>query len=92
MTDPGSGSPQTQVGASRRLFFKFLAASPLAALAYAAVPSSWLEPLAAEAQPNGAAVPSSVPPTVSCVNCGAPVFPPVSPERYFPGSRREFHQ
>ncbi len=76
MADPGSGSSQTQEGASRRLFFKFLAASPLAALAYAAVPSSWLEPLSAEAQPHGAAVP----PTVSCVNCGAPVFPPESVE------------
>lgn len=83
MTDPGPGSPQTQEGTSRRLFFKFLAASPLAALAYAAVPSSWLEPLAAEAQSGGAAAPL-VPPTVACVNCGAPVFPPVAVEAEAP--------
>jgi isopentenyl diphosphate isomerase/L-lactate dehydrogenase-like FMN-dependent dehydrogenase len=56
-------------GDTRRQFFKFLAASPLAALAYAAVPQSWLDPLAAEVPPARPAVP--------CANCGAPVFPPV---------------
>ena len=61
---------QEHGGDTRRQFFKFLAASPLAALAYAAVPQSWLDPLAAE-------VPSAGPSPVPCANCGAPVFPPV---------------
>lgn len=54
--------------ASRRQFFKFLAASPLAALAYSAVPPSWLE-----ARPGRG--PGSVTSTVPCANCGAPVVP-----------------
>jgi len=68
MTQRGSDTPLPDQGTSRRLFFKFLAASPLAALAYSAVPSSWLEPLAGEAPPPGTAA-------VPCVNCGAPVLP-----------------
>ncbi len=55
-------------GASRRQFFKFLAASPLAALAYSAIPSGWLEPLEG-------AVPPAGPATVPCINCGAPALP-----------------
>jgi isopentenyl diphosphate isomerase/L-lactate dehydrogenase-like FMN-dependent dehydrogenase len=61
---------ETDRGNTRRQFFKFLAASPLAALAYAAVPDSWLEPLSAEMHE---AERSWVP----CANCGAPVYPPV---------------
>ncbi len=57
-------------GESRRQFFKFLAASPLAALAYAAIPQSWLDPLSAE-------VPAPQRPFVPCASCGAPVYPPV---------------
>jgi 4-hydroxymandelate oxidase len=58
-------------GASRRQFFKFLAASPLAALAYSALPPSSLEPLEG-------AVPSPGPATVPCINCGAPALPPTT--------------
>ena len=67
MTRPGPETPFPDQQASRRQFFKFLAASPLAALAYSAVPSSWLEPLAA-------AVPPAGPTTVPCINCGAPAL------------------
>ncbi len=73
MTQPGSDTSPPDQGASRRMFFKFLAASPLAALAYSAVPSSWLEPVAA-------AVPPRTPPPLPCINCGAPVLPPVMAE------------
>ena len=66
MTRSSSDANVPDRGASRRLFFKFLAASPLAALAYAAVPSRWLEPLSGETAP-----PRTGP--VPCVNCGAPV-------------------
>lgn len=75
MTQRDSNAPLPDPGASRRQFFKFLAASPLAALAYSAVPSSWLEPLAAAApSPRGEPVP--------CANCGAPVYPPLEVEAY----------
>ena len=70
MTQRGSDTSLPDQGASRRKFFKFLAASPLAAAAYWALPSSWLEPVAAE-------VPLSRPAPLPCVNCGAPVLPPV---------------
>ena len=69
MTPSSSDAQIPDRGASRRLFFKFLAASPLAALAYAAVPSRWLGPLAGEAAP-----PTT--PSLPCVNCGAAVIPP----------------
>jgi 4-hydroxymandelate oxidase len=69
MTQRGSDAPLVDRETSRRQFFKFLAASPLAALAYSAVPSSWLEPLAAE-------VPRRRAEAIACVNCGAPVYPP----------------
>jgi isopentenyl diphosphate isomerase/L-lactate dehydrogenase-like FMN-dependent dehydrogenase len=69
MTQRSSDTHVPDRGASRRLFFKFLAASPLAALAYAAVPSRWLEPLAGEVAPPSTA------PLLPCVNCGAPVDP-----------------
>ncbi|MSR19360.1 MAG: alpha-hydroxy-acid oxidizing protein [Gemmatimonadetes bacterium] len=71
MTRSSSDANVPDQGASRRLFFKFLAASPLAALAYAAVPSRWLEPLAGESAP-----PRTGP--VPCVGCGAPVIPPAT--------------
>ena len=71
MTERGPGTPTPEQTASRRQFFKFLAASPLAALAYSAVPSNWLEPLAGEVPPPG-------PATVPCVNCGAPALPPTT--------------
>ena len=71
MTQQGSDTPLIDPRASRRQFFKFLAASPLAALAYSAVPSSWLEPLAGEAPPPRG--PAALP----CANCGAPVLPPL---------------
>jgi isopentenyl diphosphate isomerase/L-lactate dehydrogenase-like FMN-dependent dehydrogenase len=61
---------------SRRRFFKFLAASPLAALAYAGLPDHWLEPLAAKVpDPADPFVPGSwrVP---TCVSCGEPILPP----------------
>ena len=73
MTQRGSDTSLPDQGASRRKFFKFLAASPLAAAAYWALPSSWLEPVAAE-------VPLSRPAPLPCVNCGAPVLPPVRVE------------
>lgn len=60
------------VGSSRRLFFKFLAASPLAALAYAAVPSQWLQPLSGEERD---ASPRSEPPPVRCAECGVEIDP-----------------
>ena len=70
MTQRGSDTSLPDQGTSRRKFFKFLAASPLAAgLAYTAWPSSWLESVAAE-------VPPSTPAPLPCVNCGAPVLPP----------------
>jgi len=69
MTKPGSHTPHPAQSASRRNFFKFLAASPLAALAYGAVPARWLDPVAAE-------VPPPTPPPLPCINCGAPVLPP----------------
>jgi isopentenyl diphosphate isomerase/L-lactate dehydrogenase-like FMN-dependent dehydrogenase len=68
MTQRGPDTPSPEQAASRRQFFKFLAASPLAALAYSAVPSNLLEPLSAE-------VPSARPATVPCVSCGAPAMP-----------------
>lgn len=71
MTERGPDTPIPDQKTSRRLFFKFLAASPLAALAYSAMPSSWLEPLAGEVPPTG-------PATVPCVNCGAPALPPTT--------------
>ena len=67
MTQKGSPTSLPDQGTSRRRFFQFLAASPLAALAYSAVPPSWLEPVAAE-------VPTHTPPPVPCVNCGEPVL------------------
>ena len=69
MTRRDSDSPLPDLGATRRQFFKFLAASPLAALAYAAVPSSWLEPLAAAGPPRDTSI-------LPCASCGAPIFPP----------------
>ena len=71
MTETGSGKPVMDPGSSRRQFFKFLAASPLAAVAYSAIPSSWMEPLAGE-------VPiSREPGSLPCTNCGAPVLNPL---------------
>ncbi len=70
MTQPGSDKSLPDQGASRRKFFKFLAASPLAALAYTAWPSRLLEPVSGE-------VPPVKPAPLPCVNCGAPVIPPV---------------
>jgi len=74
MTRPDSIPPLPEPslpdqGSSRRQFFRFLAASPLAALAYSAVPASWLEPLEAEIATGGTA-------TVNCASCGAPLPPP----------------
>lgn len=66
MSEQGPDGPRPDTGSSRRQFFRFLAASPLAAAAYWAMPSSWLEGLASEAPAAAAA-------TVPCVNCGAPV-------------------
>jgi 4-hydroxymandelate oxidase len=71
MTERGHDTTIPDQKTSRRLFFKFLAASPLAALAYSAVPSQWLEPLAGE-------MPSAGPTTVPCVNCGAPTLTPTT--------------
>jgi hypothetical protein len=73
MTEPTLKKAVEDAGGSRRQFFKFLAASPLAALAYAAVPSSWLEPLAAEMETGGSAVPPMTPDVVPCASCGAPI-------------------
>ena len=71
MTETGSDKPVMDPSSSRRQFFKFLAASPLAALAYSAIPSSWMEPLAGE-------VPlSREPGSLPCINCGAPVLNPL---------------
>ena len=66
MTQAGSGTPDR--GSSRRLFFKFLAASPLAALAYGSVPARWLEPLAGE-------VPTPGTTTLRCAGCGVELSP-----------------
>ncbi|HAT17534.1 MAG: alpha-hydroxy-acid oxidizing protein [Gemmatimonadota bacterium] len=72
MTQPESDTSLPDQRASRRKFFKFMAASPLAALAYAAWPSRLLEQVAAEV-PSG---PPMTPAPLPCVNCGAPVLPP----------------
>lgn len=72
MTQRGSDTPLPDQGANRRQFFKFLAASPLAALAYASVPSSWLEPLAGSEPTRGTGA-------VRCVNCGALLPPAYAP-------------
>ena len=71
MTQPESDTSLPDQRASRRKFFKFMAASPLAALAYAAWPSRLLEQVAAEV-PSG---PPMTPAPLPCVNCGAPVLP-----------------
>ena len=63
MTQKGSDTPIPDHATSRRLFFKFLAASPLAALAYSAAPSNWLEPLSG-AEPSVGSAP------VRCAGCG----------------------
>ncbi|MEQ1855785.1 MAG: alpha-hydroxy acid oxidase [Longimicrobiales bacterium] len=60
---------------SRRRFFKFLAASPLAALAYYSLPSGWLEATEAEAQLMTAGGAPLEPEVVSCANCGAAIEP-----------------
>ncbi len=73
MTQPGSDTSLPDQRASRRKFFKFLAASPLAALAYTLWPSRLLEPVAGEVP----LVPPSKPAPLPCVNCGAPVLPPI---------------
>ena len=57
--------------ASRRQFFKFLAASPLLGLAYPTLPSSWQRALAREA-PRRATV------GVRCSDCGAEMVLPSS--------------
>jgi 4-hydroxymandelate oxidase len=67
MSEKKPDAPLHDSGSSRRQFFKFLAASPLAAAAYWALPSGWLEGFASEAPAGPAAT------TVPCVNCGAPV-------------------
>jgi len=67
MSEKKPDAPLHDSGASRRQFFKFLAASPLAAAAYWALPSGWLDGFASEAPAGAAAT------TVPCVNCGAPV-------------------
>lgn len=76
MTAPGPHMPAPDRDESRRRFFKFLAASPLAALAYASLPHGWLEELAAK-EPVDPFVPGSwrVP---ECVSCGAPILPPAA--------------
>ena len=79
MTQPESDTSLPDQRASRRKFFKFMAASPLAALAYAAWPSRLLEQVAAEV-PSG---PPMTPAPLPCVNCGAPVLPPE--QRPLPG-------
>jgi isopentenyl diphosphate isomerase/L-lactate dehydrogenase-like FMN-dependent dehydrogenase len=91
MAKPGSQGAPEDPGASRRLFFKFLAASPLAALAYSALPSDWLEPLAGEV-PDIA--PTTDAATTRCASCGveldpadfltSPVVPPVFPQAVLP--------
>jgi isopentenyl diphosphate isomerase/L-lactate dehydrogenase-like FMN-dependent dehydrogenase len=73
MTQPESDTSLPDQGASRRKFFKFLAASPLAALAYSMWPSRLLEPIAAEVPSIG---PPMTPAPLPCVNCGTPVLPP----------------
>ena len=81
MTRRGSDTSLKDQGTSRRKFFQFLAASPLAAAAYWALPSNWLEPVAGE-------VPPSRPAALPCVNCGAPVLPPgLNPTRVDPAMR-----
>ena len=58
-------------GASRRQFFKFLAASPLLGLAYSSFPSSWQEAIAREVPRRGTA-------GVRCADCGAELVLPSS--------------
>ena len=72
MTQKGSDTPIPDQATSRRLFFKFLAASPLAALAYSAVPSNWLEPLSG-AEPSVGSAP------VRCAGCGVELPPLYAP-------------
>ena len=83
MTQPESDRTIPDQSASRRKFFKFLAASPLAYLAYSALPSRWVEPVAGEVAPIG-------PAPLPCVNCGAPVLPPgLDGTRAVPAIRRQ---
>ncbi|MCH2460399.1 MAG: hypothetical protein MK239_05050, partial [Gemmatimonadetes bacterium] len=72
MTQKGSDTPIPDQATSRRLFFKFLAASPLAALAYSAAPSNWLEPLSG-AEPSVGSAP------VRCAGCGVELPPLYAP-------------
>ncbi len=65
MTARKSGTELPTSGASRRQFFKFLAASPLLGLAYQGLPASWQEALAHESRHR------TVPGAPRCPGCGA---------------------
>jgi 4-hydroxymandelate oxidase len=68
------GSPGTSGQESRRRFFKLLAGSPLLALAYPALPRSWQQEVAVEAQRLAAKAPR--PSGIPCPDCGQEmVFP-----------------
>ena len=70
---PQAGAPDP--GASRREFFKLLAASPLLGLAASGLPATWQRALAHEAE-RRAATGSGLP---HCPDCGAEMPPLVQP-------------
>ena len=76
MTGPRSRAPLPDGGASRRQFFKLLAASPLLGLAYPALPRSWQRVLARESERN--AVTPRRPAGLRCADCGAEIALPSS--------------
>jgi 4-hydroxymandelate oxidase len=68
MTGPRETTGTSGSRASRRRFFKLLAGSPLLAMAYPALPTSWQQGIARESQRLAAAAPR--PTGVPCPDCG----------------------
>ena len=78
MTERRSQTGLPDREASRREFFKFLAASPLLGLVSAGLPASWQRALAREAE-RGAAPGSPAP---HCRECGAKMLPSLEQPRF----------
>ena len=68
-------------GASRREFFKFLAASPLLGLASSGLPANWQRALAHGAERGATAGPVAP----HCAECGSEMFPSLVQPRFSPG-------
>ena len=79
----GRGAPTRFIdrGASRREFFRLLAASPLLGVAASGLPPAWQRALAREAERGAAAVPAAPP----CSRCGAETFPTLTQPRFHAG-------